>query len=611
MADLGAKLKLKAIDNITRTNERVTRGFKSMSRSVDRTNRKFKIMQGTSEKLRKNLEKVGGGMRNIGSKMTLGLTAPILGAGAAVLKVSSDFQGGMNKVSALTGATGKDLGKLRDMAKDLGKTTKFSATESADAMAFLGQAGFKINDILGATPGILNLAAASGTDLARSADIASNIMGAFNLNATEAGRVADVLAKTTAGSNTNMEQLAEAMKDAGPVAQKYGATLEQTSALVGKLGDAGIQGSKAGTTLKNMFLELATPSKTAQKILTALGVSAIDPVTKKLKPMNEILIQLNKGFKDKGLDRAKKLAVLNEVFGKRAIAGAGVLLDAVQKINPVTGKAMDSVNEFTGALNKADGTAKKMAKTMLKGLPGAFTRLKSSTEGMLLAFGDQGGLAGIAENLVEKLISLTGWVSNLNGPTLKLIAGIAGLVAITGPLIAGFGLFLTMLPQMIVGWNLIKASMIGAKLAALGLNASMLPMIAAVGIFAGTAIAIWKNWSPIKAFFADFLTSPIQQFKDMIAFAGKFTGISSLLGLGDDTDQKLKEQGFKIKEGGAAKGPDIGAKEVTKKTNDYKIRQQKAQVAVDFSGMPKGTAISTEDKDNILDVTGTGLLGAF
>ena len=614
-SNIGLKLKLKAVDKMSSAVNKVTKSFKPLRAGISKTNRKFKIMQGQSEKTRKSLSKFGRNMKSIGSQMTLGLTAPILGAGAAIIKTSSDFQAGMNKVQALTGATGKSLNDLRKMARNLGRETKFSATESADAMSFLAQAGFKTNEILSATPGILNLAAASNTDLARSADIASNIMGAFNLNASESGRVADVLAKTTASSNTNMEQLAEAMKDAGPVAFKFGASIEQTSALIGRLGDSGIQGSKAGTTLKNMFLKLAAPSAGTKKILTALGVNAVDPLTKKLKPMTEILKELNKGFRDKGLTDAQKLGVLDKIFGKRAIAGAGVLLEAVEKIDPLTGKASDSVSGLTENLNNAAGASKKMADIMLQGLPGAITRLKSSTEDMLLSFGFKGGFAGLAERVIEKLIKLTNWISSFDKSTIKIVGTIAALLAVVGPLIGFFGIFLTMLPAMITGFNilavafgafkglfLVKAFAVLVKLGPIllvvlkGIGVAIAFILSPIGLAVTGVVALVAalgnlilRWDKIKAGFK----------------TGIGEGIKTFFGFGGDNENETSANV------GKAKGPSLGAKALTEKSNAFKINQQKAQVDINFSNKPKDTAVITEDKESILNVAGVGLMGAF
>lgn len=608
MSDLGLRMRLKAVDKLSAVNRRVAKSFQPLSAGAGKANRKFKILQGQSEKLRKSLSKTGGRMKSIGSGMTLALTAPIVGVGAAIIKTSANFQTGMNKVEALTGATGKSLDDMRKLARQLGRDTQFSATQAADAMGFLGMAGFNSNQILQATPGLLNLAAASGIELARAADIASNVMGAFNLDASKSGMVADVLAKTTASANVDMEMLAETFKDAAPVALKYGATIQDLAALTGKLGDAGIQGSKAGTTLKNMFLKISAPSKRAKQILGALGVEAVDPLTKKLRPMTNVLAQLNKGFKDKGLTQAQKLAVLNEVFGTRAIAGAGVLLESVKKIDPATGKVVDTVTELTNKLNGSNGAAKKMADTLMKGLPGAMKRLSSATEAMLLSFGFQGGFAGVAEAVIEKLIKLVNWFGSLDKTTMKLIGVVAGVVAVAGPMLTIFGVFLTMLPSMITGWNLLKAGMAGAKIAMMGLNLSALPLYAAVALLAGSAFLVYKNWKPIKSFLSDLFTHPLEQLMDLISLIGDVTGISSLFG--DSVNEKLKKQGFTISDG-SPKGKNMGAKELTKKSNEFKIRQQKSQVDVNFSNMPQGTIVSTEDKDNMLNIGGTGLIGAY
>lgn len=642
---IGLKMQLKAVDKMSSAVKRVAKSFRPLNVAVSKTNRKFKILQGQSEKTRKALTKTGNSMKNVGAKMALGLTAPIVGIGAAIIKTSTDFQAGMNKVEAVTGATGESLLKLRKQARELGRETKFSAGEAAGAMSFLGMAGFNANEIFKATPGILNLAAASGTDLARSADIASNIMGAFNLEAGQSARVADVLALTTAKSNTNMEQLAEGFKDAGPLALKFGSSIESTAALLGKLGDSGIQGSKAGTTLKNMFLKLSAPTKAVKKTLGALGVQVVDPLTKKIRPMTAILKDLNKGFAAKNITQAGKLAVLDKIFGKRAIAGASILLEAVNKVDAKTG--VDSITELNNKLTLAKGSAKRMAKVMLKGLPGALAKLKSSTESMLLSFGFKGGFASVAEKVIGKLIDLTKWIGGLDGSTLKLITGIAGIVAVTGPLLVGLGLLLTMLPSMITGFNLIKAAMVGAKIANIGLSLSMLPMIAAIGIFAAGAILVIRQWTPIKEFFKDLFSAKFfSQIGDMFKFASKITGITGLFT--KSTDESLEEQGFKVfsgddkakvkkKKGSLTKdliknfsldgklptgaalknnsqlngklGPALGAKKLTDQGNDFKIRQQKAQIDVNFANMPKETSVVTDDQESILNVIGTGLLG--
>ena len=215
--------------------------------------------------------------------MTVGLTAPIVAFGAKAFETSVTFDKAMNKVQALSRASAKEIKALREQSKLLGSTTAFSASQAADAQAFFAQAGFSVNEIMKAVPATLSLAAASSTDLATSADILSNVMGGFNIEAEKAGKVADILALTTAKGNVNMEMIGETMKDTAPVALKYGASLEEVASLTAKLGDAGIQGSKAGTTLKNMFLNLSTGAGQTKKIMKGLGVEVVDKNTGKLR----------------------------------------------------------------------------------------------------------------------------------------------------------------------------------------------------------------------------------------------------------------------------------------------------------------------------------------
>ena len=268
MADkkFGVKWKFGVVDSLSAPMKKMTKSFKPVTRAAKRANVQFRLMQRNTAKLRKNIKGFGNGMSSVGKSMTVGLTAPIAAFGASTISTAVKFEQSMNKVEALTKATGKPLIKMRDLAKDMGASTQFSASQAADAMGFLGMAGMNTNQILTATPAILDLAAASGTDLARSADIASNIMGAFGLKAKDMTHIANVLARTTAGANVDMNMLAESMKAAGPVAKSYGLSIEETSAAIGLLGNVGIQGSLAGNSLKNMMLNLTAPASRAKKI---------------------------------------------------------------------------------------------------------------------------------------------------------------------------------------------------------------------------------------------------------------------------------------------------------------------------------------------------------
>lgn len=175
-------------------------------------------------------------------KATVATTAAIAGVGIAATKVGSDFEAAMSRVGAISGATGKEFKMLEKTAMELGKTTVFSASEAAEGMQYLAMAGYDANEIVAAMPGVLNAAAAGQVELGTAADITSNVLSGFGLQASETSRVADVLTKAFTSSNTSMESLGETMKYAAPIARAAGFSLEETAAAAGVLGDAGIQG---------------------------------------------------------------------------------------------------------------------------------------------------------------------------------------------------------------------------------------------------------------------------------------------------------------------------------------------------------------------------------
>ena len=608
-SELDKKIRFKAIDNVSGVVDKISSKFPKLSRNVEMAHKKFERMQQSSKKLKSSLKSMGGSMKSVGATMSVGLTAPIVGFGIAAFKTSVMFDQSMNKVQALSRASAKEIAALRKQSKLLGSETSFSASQAAEAQAFFAQAGFKTNEILKATPATLALAAASSTDLATSADILSNVMGGFNVKADQASRFVDVLALATAKGNINMSMIGETMKDAAPVAEKFGASIEETAALTAKLGDAGIQGSKAGTTLKNMFLNLSAPTSRIKKIMGALGVQTVDPLTGKMRKMTDILVDMNASFQAKGIKDSKRLAILNEVFGKRAIAGAGVLLNAVSQIDKETGKTVNTVQKLEQELKNSTGAAKKMEQTMMKGLPGATKSFTSAFEALQIAVMDS-GIKEILADVINVITKLFRWLANLNPAILKWGAIIAGVVAVIGPLLFILGGIISALPFIIGGFEALAVIMPMISAGAIPMMLMMAKFLIIAGLIAGAAFLIMKNWQPIKEFFIDLFTKPLQTLKEMVGWLGKISGVSNLLGLGDDTDAKLKAQGFKIQESGDPVGSPTGSKELTKKSFDFKERQNNASVDVKFSNMPKDTRVITEDKESILNLS-TGLMGAI
>ena len=219
------------------------------------------------------LESVGGKMSAVGSTLTRNVTAPIVGIGAAAVKTTADFDSQMSKVSAISGATGKDFDALREKAREMGAKTKFSATEAGQGFEYMAMAGWKTGDMLDGIEGIMNLAAASGEDLGTTSDIVTDALTAFGLSAKDSGHFADILAAASTNANTNVSMLGESFKYAAPVAGALGISAEDTSVALGIMANSGIKASQAGTALRTGLSNMAKPTKQMQAYMDKYGIS--------------------------------------------------------------------------------------------------------------------------------------------------------------------------------------------------------------------------------------------------------------------------------------------------------------------------------------------------
>lgn len=311
------------------------------------------------------------GLSKLGSAATKGLAAAgtaLAGVSGYALKVGSDFEAAMSRVAGISGATGKDLERLEETAKELGSTTKFSATEAAEAMENLASAGFTTNEIIDATPGLMDLAAAAGEDLASSADIAASTLRGFGLEASEAGHVADVLAENANRTNAAVADTGEAMKYVAPVAKAMGISMEETAAAVGLLANAGIKGGQAGTTLRGALTRLVKPTEDMEGVMEELGITFFDNEGK-MKSLTEIIAILQDSTK--GLTDEQKNNALATLFGQEALSGMLALIN----------EGPDALDELTTAYETCDGAAAKTAKTMNDNLKGSLDELESAMEG--------------------------------------------------------------------------------------------------------------------------------------------------------------------------------------------------------------------------------------
>src|SRR5690554_684058 len=337
----------------------------------------------------RRLKQFSGGMDRttaIARRLTGVLNAVGIGVGfAQAIREVSNFQAAMNGLAAVSGATADQMATLEQQARSLGATSMFSAQQAGEAQRFLAQAGFEVNEILGATSGILQLATAGGLDLASAADIASNVLGGMRMEVDQLNRVNDVLAATAARSNTSIEQLGQALSFAAPFAAGAGISIEEASAAIGVMSDAGIQASRAGTGLVGVIRQLSKVTTEGERVLNKYGLTTEDVniESRGLLPVLESLRRAN-------LSTGDAIAL----FGSEAGAAAQVL-----------------VQSYKGGIEGATGEADRMARQLEQGLIPAFKSLLSAVSESTLQLGS-GGVAGALEDLIR---SATGVISVWNG----------------------------------------------------------------------------------------------------------------------------------------------------------------------------------------------------
>jgi TP901 family phage tail tape measure protein len=525
----------KAVDKLTAPVSRMQNSIGKFTRSASdglgRLNRRF--------------SKVSDGIKKVGRNMLIG-AAVIGGAMTSVVATGAQFEQSIVNASAKFPEgikRGTDAFKaLEDAARKTGSTTEFTASQSAEALNFLAMAGFNAENAIAALPGVVDLATASALDLGTATDIASDSLGAFNLMTKDSQqlgrnlqRVNDVIAKTATSANTSVTDLFEAIKDGGPVATTAGASLETFAALAGTLANAGIKGSRAGTTLKNTFLSIAAPSTSAAKILKRLSVSTQDADGNMLDIV-ETLDSLNKALD--GLGTAERSAILEGIFGKIPIAGVNVLLAA----------GTDQLKGYRRALEGAGGASAAMAQVMRDTLQGRLNSLKSAVEGVSIS-----------------LFSMT------NGPLVDAIEKTTEFVRANEQLIAtnlggfladvinNFELIVTRIKQIAIGvavfyaLNLVLQTFI-AIMTAVNLVMAMNPIglivlgvAALIGAFVSLVVYIdeisegFENLHPI----IEFVLTPLHMMIKAIKFIKDNIGVlsvaydkvSGFFGSDDEADQ--------------------------------------------------------------------------
>lgn len=425
--------------------------YRNLQREIASTEAKLKSLEAEQKKFGsvdaqvvaeygKKLQALGGKFEAVGKKM-LPVSGAIGGLGAIAIKTTADFDKSMSNVSAISGATGKDLDALREKAREMGAQTKFSASESADAMSYMAMAGWKTEDMLDGIAGVMNLASASGEDLAKTSDILTDGLTAFGLSAKESGRMADVMASASSNANTNVSLLGESYKYCASTAGAMGYSLEDVTESLGLMANAGVKGSQAGTTLKNAMINMAKPTDAMASVMDKYGIS-ITNADGSMKSWNEVVDNLRSSLG--GLSEAEQTSAVATIFGKEATAGMLSVINAGPK----------DIEKLNKAINNSTGSAKEMADTMNDNLTGQITILKSQLEELAISFGEM--LMPVIRGVVSAIQSVVDKLNGMSDAQRTVILVIAGIVASIGPLllIVGKVLFsvgqvMTFAPQII------------------------------------------------------------------------------------------------------------------------------------------------------------------
>lgn len=459
-------------------------------------------------------EKVGGTLTSVGQKL-LPLSTSIAGLGVAAVKTTADFDSEMSKVSAISGATGTDLDKLRGKAREMGAKTKFSASEAAQGMQYMAMAGWKTQDMMDGLEGIMNLAAASGEDLASTSDIVTDALTAFGLSAKDSSHFSDILAAASSNANTNVSMMGETFKYAAPVLGSLGYTAEDAALAIGLMANAGIKSSQAGTSLRGAITNLAKPTDTVAAAMDKYGISLTDSSGKMLS-LRELMEQLRQ--KLGGLSEAEQAQAAAALFGKNAMSGMLAIINGSDK----------DFEKLAGAIDNCDGSSEKMANTMNDNLQGQITILMSQLQELAISFGEI--LMPKIRDIVTHIQNFVDKLNAMDEGQKETILRIGMFVAALAPMLMGLGKVITLSANVSRALGTLSAGLVkaggfsGVFTKALGLITS--PAAIVVGAIAAITAVIIHLWNTNEDF-RNTITAIWQKIKD--AFTTFAAGISERL----------------------------------------------------------------------------------
>ena len=525
------------------------------------------------------LEEIGTKIKGIGDKvsalgtdLTTKLSVPIATALGGAVKVTADFDSQMSKVKAISGATADEFDQLRDKAREMGSSTKFSATEAGQAFEYMGMAGWKTEDMLNGISGIMNLAAASGEELGTTSDIVTDALTAFGYGAEDAGRFADILASAATNANTNVAMMGESFKYVAPVAGSLGYSAEDVATALGLMANSGIKADMAGTSLRNMFQRMAKPTKESQMAMERLGLSladdegnmysfkqimdqmrasfseinmsaedynaALDDLDAQLadgsitqKKYESELEELNKqAFGAEGAEKARAAAMLG---GTRAMSGLLAIANASEEdYNSLSTAINNSSDAFAKLadgsvvpLNEAlasgqeilatyNGQAEAMAATMEDNLTGDITVLKSMLQELAISLGDL--LMPTLREIVGNIQGIVEWLNSLDEGTKQTIIQVALVVAAIGPVLVIVGKVISAIGTIISAAGSLT-SMLGSLAGAIGtISAPILVVVAAVAALAAGFVYLYNTSDEFRNKVTELVEGIKENFNAMI-----------------------------------------------------------------------------------------------
>ena len=465
------------------------------------------------------LENAGDKIADVGTTLTTHVTVPIAAAGTAAVKTAAvktaaDFDSAMSKVSAVSGATGDDLQALRDKAREMGAKTKFSASEAAEAMNYMAMAGWKTGDMLEGIEGIMNLAAASGEDLATTSDIVTDALTAFGLSAADSGHFADVLAAASSNANTNVSMMGETFKYCAPVAGSLGFSCEDTAQAIGLMANSGIKSTQAGTALRTIMNTLAGEVKICGDSIGEVEIATTN-ADGSMRDLNDILADCRSAFSQ--LSESEQANAAQALVGKNAMSGFLALMNAapadIQKLEGAISTCSDEIDGY-------NGVTEKMAAVMQDNLGGQLTILKSQLQELAISFGEI--LMPAIRAIVSKIQGLIDHFNALSPAAKETIVKVALVAAALGPLLVAVGKtmvgvgklmqLVANLPTMIAGAKAAFTSF-GAVIG--GISAPVVAIIAVVAALVAAFVHLWRTnedfrnkitaiWEQIKSIFSGF-----------------------------------------------------------------------------------------------------------